>query len=362
MSREKRSGLGEDLLGSDAVESVDRPRADDTAVVEDFVLSGPGTDSAGIVDRLPGDGERGPVQDSFAGEESTGDDPVDGVGVGIVGGHDLDSPGVLGTHRVDSVDDIGPLDSGPLVESGDRAGAENQHGADEDPGHRGESKNGLGRIGKTMIGLGIAAVLGVMAFAVFEPVQVLPRVRLAPGFTFIDQVGESFTSQDTRGSVTLYSFAPAGCGADCDPIFHTMREVGERVAIEADLGGADFQMVTVALDSNDAAELATAATVSGADGESWRWVGGEPGAIEATVGSGFRVFYDLSQPSDVEFDPVYVITDATGLIRGEYRYSVIASDADRLTRHIALLGDEMRNSEGAASILYEAAHLFLCYP
>ena len=40
----------------------------------------------------------------------------------------------------------------------------------------------------------------------------------------------------------------------------------------------------------------------------------------------------------------------------------LASDADRITRHIGVLAEEIRNSHGVASFAYEAAHVFLCYP
>ena len=49
--------------------------------------------------------------------------------------------------------------------------------------------------------------LGVMAFTIFEPIQVLPRIRLAPGFAMTDQAGDRLTSEDLRGEIVLYSFA-----------------------------------------------------------------------------------------------------------------------------------------------------------
>ena len=57
-----------------------------------------------------------------------------------------------------------------------------------------------------------------------------------------------------------------------------------------------------------------------------------------------------------------MIVDGNGLVRGEYTYATLASDADRLTRHIGLLGNEIRNAGGNNKLIYEAAHIFLCYP
>ena len=53
--------------------------------------------------------------------------------------------------------------------------------------------------------------LAVGAFVVFQPVQVLPRVRLAPGFTLTDQSGERLTSEDLRGKFVLYSLTYTSC-------------------------------------------------------------------------------------------------------------------------------------------------------
>ena len=36
--------------------------------------------------------------------------------------------------------------------------------------------------------------------------------------------------------------------------------------------------------------------------------------------------------------------------------------ADKIIRHLDVLGEELRNATGAATVAYEAAHFFLCYP
>lgn len=203
--------------------------------------------------------------------------------------------------------------------------------------------------------------MAVLAFAVFEPVQVLPRIRLAPGFALTGQGGSTVTSDQGRGSVTLFTFAPIDCGTVCEELNATMREVGQRVEDTVDLGGADFRMMTVSLDADEPSRLAEAATAAGADGSSWIWVGGPEEDIRDVVGGGFRVFFER-EVSTTDFDPVFVIVDGAGLIRGEYRYATLASDVDRLTRHISLLGDELRHSRGVSSLVYEAAHILTCYP
>jgi len=51
--------------------------------------------------------------------------------------------------------------------------------------------------------LGAILVLGAISFKVFQPVQVVPRIRLAPGFSLIDQNGERLSNEDLRGHFVL---------------------------------------------------------------------------------------------------------------------------------------------------------------
>ncbi|MGI9608926.1 MAG: SCO family protein [Acidimicrobiia bacterium] len=206
-------------------------------------------------------------------------------------------------------------------------------------------------------------IVAAMAFAIFEPIQVLPRLRLAPGFALTDQNGEFFNSESARGSVTLYSFAPTSCDAECQKLNDTMLDVQTRIRTEVDLGSAQFSMVTIALDPTGPPQLADAAALAGADGDEWRWVGSDDEAdIRRTVGTGFQRYFETVGSDQINYDPSFVLVDGNGVVRGDYRYSTIADDGEKLSRHIAILAEEIRNANGATALAYEAAHLFLCYP
>lgn len=201
----------------------------------------------------------------------------------------------------------------------------------------------------------LLVAVGAMAFAIFQPVQVLPRLRLAPGYALVDQAGEVVTSEDGRGVISLYTFVPADCDDRCDTVNATMTEVRERVARDVDLGGAEFRLVTVVLDPDvEAGTVAVARDRAGAD---WTWLSGTGSQIENVVGLGFR-----RSTSVDDFSPSYAIVDGWGMIRGEYRYQTLSDDPDKLTRHIDVLGSELRNKKGLVSFVYEAAHAFQCYP
>lgn len=211
----------------------------------------------------------------------------------------------------------------------------------------------------------VVLVIAAMAFAIVQPVKVLPRLRPAPGYALTDQRGERFTSEDARGTITLYTFMPLGCGEACDRAVATMAEVRDRAVDEVDLGDVELRLVTVVL-GPDAPAASLAAASAAADGAvatpealttEWRWLTGSASQIENVVGLGFRRSAD---PAD--FSPSYAIVDGWGTIRGEYRYSTLLGDADKLLRHLDVLGGELRHPGGITSFAYDAAHAFQCYP
>jgi cytochrome oxidase Cu insertion factor (SCO1/SenC/PrrC family) len=204
----------------------------------------------------------------------------------------------------------------------------------------------------------VLLVVGGILFSVLQPVTVLPRYRPGPGYALTDQDGVRLTSEDVRGAVTLYTFVPLECDELCESVNTTMRDVRDRVGDEVDLGDTDFQMVTIVLDDAPATgDVQAAATAAGADGDRWTWAFGPQATIDNVVGAGFK-----SRITVDRFSPTYAIVDGFGTIRGEYRYRTLADDADKLLRHLDILGSELRNSSGLGSVAYGAAHLFQCYP
>lgn len=209
----------------------------------------------------------------------------------------------------------------------------------------------------------LAIILAAVAFAVFEPIQVLPRIRLAPGYLLTDQSAATLTSEDVRGDIVLYNFGYSGCGEACHEMNNTMTAIQSRLS-EVDVGDTDIRFVTISFDpAQDTPQvLAEYANAVGADPERWVFATAEPDHLENVVKAGFRSYYEDRGDGSFSFDPMYVLVDGWGVIRGEYRYQTQASDTDKILRHIDILGEEIRNAHGAASLAYEAAHFFLCYP
>lgn len=206
-------------------------------------------------------------------------------------------------------------------------------------------------------------IVAAIAFAAFEPIQVLPRIRLAPGYLMTAQSGESLTSEDVRGDIVLYNFGYTNCGEICDDMNQTMQGIQARLD-EVDTGDTAVRFVTVSFDpeSDTPEELQAYGARLGADGEQWAFVTAEPDHLANVVKAGFEAWYEQKDDGSFSFDPAFILVDGWGVIRGEYRYQTRASDTDKILRHLDILGEEIRNAHGAAGLAYEAAHFFLCYP
>ena len=210
------------------------------------------------------------------------------------------------------------------------------------------------------------AVGGVLAFNLFRPITVLPRIAIAPGFTFADERGALVNSGTLRGSFTFYTFTYTRCAEACR---QTPAQIADFHAALADLApaGAPVQLVTISLDpqrDDPAALAALADRVRPAGGLPWTFLVGGPLDTRAVVGGGFNMWYAdraaAGGEPDIAFDPRVFLVDQLGVLRAEYLTAT--PDLAIVARDLNLLLSEAANSDGVARLGYEAAHLFVCYP
>jgi len=214
-----------------------------------------------------------------------------------------------------------------------------------------------------LIFLVVLVVGGALAFAIFQPVKVLPRIRLAPGFALTDQNNALLTNEDMRGKIVVYAFTYTRCVDPCRSTTPTLQELQPEVEA-LDTGGIPIRFVTISVDhvKDNPAALNDFAAAAGAHPDLWKFVGSsDPVTLKNVVGGGFEVYFEAQNPDVIKLDPVFMLVDGLGIIRGEYRYTSSTPDAERLMRHIQVLVEEAHNSKGAAKLAYEAAHLFMCY-
>jgi len=207
----------------------------------------------------------------------------------------------------------------------------------------------LGAIGILLAGLGY--------FVIVQPVKVLPRLALAPGFGLVDQHGERVSSDDLRGAIVVFTFAPSNCGSDCAALHRTMVGLSAQLG-EIDTGGVPVRLVQIDLDT-PADPSALQARPNRKMPQDWSVLTGDSATVRQVVGSGFEVFFERRADGTVRFDPAFVIVDGWGLTRARHRIGV--PSAGVVADQLRLLGSEIRASTGVARFAYEAAHLFSCY-
>ncbi|MCX6047367.1 MAG: SCO family protein [Chloroflexi bacterium] len=222
------------------------------------------------------------------------------------------------------------------------------------------------RTGQTklaLFGYGAIAVivLVVFAFAFFQPIQVLPRISIGPGFAFVDQAGQRLTNEDLRGHLVLYTFTYIGCQTPCPQTSPVFQAVQQRLA-QINTRGLPVDLVTISFDParDTPPRLAAFAQQLGADLATWHFVTGEPAALKNVIGGNLGLYYNRNADGSFVFDPAFVLIDGVGIVRAKYR--MVDLDPAIVQRDLELMASEARNSQGAAHFAYEAAHLFLCYP
>jgi protein SCO1/2 len=203
-------------------------------------------------------------------------------------------------------------------------------------------------------------LLALAFFVIFQPIKVLPRLQLAPGFSLTDQDGRPLTSEALRGQIVLYSFTYTGCQAPCESPRGLLRELQAELG-NGDLAGAPVRLVTVTIDPerDTPAVLRRFGEQAGADFARWTFATGDPGRVRPLVIDGFDVFFGPRLNGDFDLDTRLWLVDGWGLMRAEY--AMYLPPAPRVLRDLRLVAAEARNSQGLARYAYEAAHLFGCY-
>ncbi|MCP5096613.1 MAG: SCO family protein [Chloroflexi bacterium] len=206
----------------------------------------------------------------------------------------------------------------------------------------------------------VLGAIGMVAFVIFQPITVLPRITLSPGFALTDQNGQQLTNEDLRGHLTLYNFTYMSCVQPCPETNSVMANV-QTLLTKLDTGNIPVDLVTISIDAKDTPEiLQLYSQMLGADSAQWHLTTSTPDRVRWVVGGGFAVFYKELEEGAIKFDPAFMLVDGSGIIRAEYRTAT--PDMAIIERDINLLLQEAENIDGPSRYAYEAAHLFLCYP
>lgn len=201
----------------------------------------------------------------------------------------------------------------------------------------------------------------VIWFAVARPVKVLPRGEVFPSFALTDQRGQPLRDSDLRGRMVLMSFAHTRCGAECAELNAQLQAVRDAL-LRQGVFGNELVYLTFSLDAahDTPADLSIYAGQLGADPNSWRFVTGDAAQIKAIVGGALRIYYKEPDANGaIRYEPQLILIDSAGLMRTKYTLETFT--LARVQRDLGLLREEA-GSSGAMRSVYEASHLFLCYP
>ncbi len=219
----------------------------------------------------------------------------------------------------------------------------------------------------------ILMAAALIAFNVFQPITVLPRITTSPGYAFHNQNGDLVTSEDYRGRFTLYSFSHSTCGETCALSLPQIATLRDQVASRLP-EGVDLSLVTISVDPefDSSQQLSATARQMGLPiGEPpipWNLLSGDMLRTKMAVGAGFGLYFGDATETNIDgvttravtFDPRYYLVDGWGIIRAEYLTAT--PDPEIVARDVKLLAQEAENSDGVIRLGYEAAHLFSCYP
>jgi protein SCO1 len=212
-----------------------------------------------------------------------------------------------------------------------------------------------------VIGLGLVLLTFVLWFTIARPVKVVPRIKPMPVFALEDQYRLPINSSELLGRMVIMNFTYTSCGEACAA--QRAGLVALREALLANgLLGSEVIFLTVSIDPtrDTPAALQTYAAQLGADPGAWRFATGSPDELKALIGGELGIYY--AQPDAaglIKHEQNVLLVDSNGLLRA--RYDGEALSQARMLRDIGMVSEEQA-STGAMRQVYEASHIFLCYP
>lgn len=213
-----------------------------------------------------------------------------------------------------------------------------------------------------MIVIGALVLAFVGYFTIGRPIQVLPRVKTALPFEMTDQHRDTYRYPDNAGPMNVYVVAAAWDEEAVEraeqvlELVYThvrdedIEEVVNVAWITPDPGNDDIESFHSLLHRLPVIQKTAASLLSAA-----------PLATRLAVGAGLGIYVG-PVPEDgtrVSYEATLALVDDVGYVRG--RYALRDLNEQVLLRDVSLLAAEVQ-AEGSERALYQAAHLFLCYP
>ena len=149
--------------------------------------------------------------------------------------------------------------------------------------------------------------------------------ELPSDYSLVDHLGRPFEPQTLRGKVWVAGFVFTSCPSSCPAVTRAMDELRQRF----DRYGVDVEMVSFTVDpEHDTPEvLAAHFAALGVDSEHWRFVTGDPAAVQRLVRHGFKLGIGNREADeqgvayDIAHSTKLALVDGNGGVRGLYSIS-----------------------------------------
>lgn len=216
------------------------------------------------------------------------------------------------------------------------------------------------KIALAVVGTVVLAFIGY--FAIARPIQVLPQMQTTIPFEMSDQDGNMYRYPDRARPMNMYIIAAGWDEQAVAKAEQLLNQVHEYLVDEGIEDLVEVAWITpdpVNDDIDSIRSFAARLPILETTGASV--LTAPPTAVRLAVGAGLGIYVGQigEGAGRVSYDPGVALVDDVGYLRG--RYNLDGSDDQRLLRDISLLAAEVQ-AEGSEKALYQAAHLFLCYP
>lgn len=226
-------------------------------------------------------------------------------------------------------------------------------------------EDGLGRKTRVILfgtlGLGLALLGLVLWFTIARPVKVVPRIKPMPLFALADQYGLPINSSDLLGRQVVMNFTYTACGEDCAAQRAGLIALREALRADGRLG-SQVVFLTISIDParDTPPALQTYAAQLGASPETWLFATGAADELKALIGGDLGIYYEQPDAAGaIKHEQNVLLVDSNGVLRA--RYEGAALNQAKMLRDIGMVSEELA-STGAMRQVYEASHIFLCYP
>lgn len=158
-------------------------------------------------------------------------------------------------------------------------------------------------------------LVGISAGGIAASAESLPKIGPAPGFSLVDQNGETFTFKELRGQVAVVTFIFTSCSDSC-PLL-TAKLVAVHGMLGSDAPDVKFVVITVDPMNDTPPVLKKYAKLYSAPEKEFTFLTGDFDQIQQVVRN-YGAYFNTRGERDVDHTFLTSIVDQSGTLRVQY--------------------------------------------